>query len=127
MAEKLFESGDKNGKLLASLVADPYCHTVITAVFSASGSVLTTPSDILSEFKQHYSTLYVQTRTISPSTLSTELAKISLATLSSEGREGLVAPLSPLEIETAIYSFPNNKTPGPGGLPGSGTKKTPLC
>lgn len=55
-AEQVFEQGDKNGCILAMLVADSYASTVISCIYSPSGSLVSSREEILnalSPFMQH--------------------------------------------------------------------------
>lgn len=101
---RIFESGDKNGRLLANLVAEPCFQAVVTELISKTGVCLTDPEAILWEF-------YVF------------VSELSLPNLPPEEIESLDTPLSTPEIELAIVLLPPSKTPGPDGLPGDWYKR----
>lgn len=61
LASRVFESGDKNGKMLANLVTDLKTQTVISAINCADGTLTTEPSSILQEFTTHFGKLYEDT------------------------------------------------------------------
>lgn len=79
---------------------------------------ITDPEGILNEFHSFYSTLYSELSSGSAQSLLDKLGGILLLSLSSEKIESLETPLTVLEIEAAICSFPNNKSLGLDGLAG---------
>lgn len=81
--ESLFDQGDKNGKLLALLVADRRAQTGIPCIKSMQGVLVT---EIMVTFVQYYSMLYVQIPTYSKAEQEQLLAPMSLPTLSAIDR-----------------------------------------
>lgn len=116
---RIFESGDKNGRLLANLVADPKFQTVVPTIHTAvGGEVTSNPPDILHEFKDYYASLYSSTTSQTPPDHFSYLHELTLTTLTEEDIALLEAEITVEEIKLAIRSLPSNKTPGPDGLPG---------
>lgn len=58
MADSFFEQGDKNGKLLAMLVAEQRVQANIPCITNSQGTLLTDSNDILDTFVDYYRTLY---------------------------------------------------------------------
>lgn len=57
-AARVFEKGDKNGKLLALLTAGDTSPTVVPCIMSPSGQILRDGEDIIREFVSFYRSLY---------------------------------------------------------------------
>lgn len=64
-AKSLFDQGNKNGKLLAFLVADQRAQTNIPCIRRLQGALTTDPSDNMATFVKYYSTLYAPIPTYS--------------------------------------------------------------
>lgn len=117
MMERVFERGDKNGCLQAMLVADGYASTVVPCVYSPSGSLVSSREEILDAFLSFYATLYSSILSYPKEDLAALLEPLHLPTLPSEVSELLDSPFRPEELDAAVASFPNQKAPGPDGLP----------
>lgn len=118
LAARIFESGDKNSKLLANLVADSKMQTVVSEIRGSDGQVISTPEQILNEFRSFYEKLYEAVPGWSEDQRREFLHSLHLPTLWQEDLEFLDKDFTTEEIEAAICSFPSGKTSGPDGLPG---------
>lgn len=115
-AESIFEQGDKNGKLLATLVAEQRLQTNVPCIRNDQGILLMDPADILDTFVQYYRTLYAPIPTYNVQILETLLSSLDIPMLSEADSTDLEAEITEKEIEIAIRSFPPHKSPGPDGL-----------
>lgn len=113
----MFAEGDRNGKLLANLVADQRTPVSIPVVRGGGGSLLTSPGEILQEFVRFYSSLYSPIPTYDSLELDDLLGSLSMPKLSDTDATLLDDPISILEIEAAMLAFPPQKAPGPDGFP----------
>lgn len=57
-AKSLFILGNKNGKLLAMLVAEHRLNSAILVIKTTGGARLTNPRDIMKEFVRYYTVVY---------------------------------------------------------------------
>ncbi|XP_077323879.1 vomeronasal type-2 receptor 26-like [Lithobates pipiens] len=99
MAESIFEQGDKNGKLLAMLVAEQRVQTNIPCIKNTQGDLLTTQTDILDTFVEYYKTLYAPIPTYDMAELDGELASLQIPRLSELSRY----------VKEVQYKDPNGK------------------
>lgn len=88
--------------------------TIVPAIMFATRERLTNLADIINTY---YEALYGRAISLSETSLTEEFNALSLPILAPEDVESLEAPISVLEIEAAIESLNNNKTPGPDGVP----------
>lgn len=109
-AGRLFESEDKNGKLLANLVTDSRHRMVVSEMLSDTGGSFTDPSDILNAFQVFFQSLYHEGPPPDLSSLLDTLRSFSLLSLSTEEAVSLYADTSVTEIAKAINSPPQQNT-----------------
>lgn len=115
-AESLFDQGDKNGKLLAILVADQRAQNNIPCIKIDQGVLVTDHSDIMDIFVQFYFKLYAQLPAYSEEELERLLSCLSMRTLLDIDRDLFEADITEDEIEVAIRGVPPHKAPGPDGF-----------
>lgn len=99
LAGRLFESSDKNGSLLANLVAHQHFQMVVPELRSSTGDQIVDPTAILHIFYVYYKSLYSQASSPSEVALVEKLRSLSLPFLTAEDVESLDTPISSLEIE----------------------------
>lgn len=112
--QRIFESGDKAGKLLAQQARAAAASGFIPSIKSSSGATTTDPKLINETFSKFYSDLYASSHpnTSSASVLSTtEFPKVD-----QELVENLAEPISTTEIMRAITTLQSGKSPGPDGF-----------
>lgn len=115
-AESIFEQGDKNGKLLAMLVAEQRIQTNIPCIKNDRGDILTNPTDIMDTFVEYYKALYAPIPVYDNQELDALLTSLNVPVLTEMDRDVLEADITDKEIETAIRAFPPHKSPGPDGF-----------
>lgn len=115
-AESIFEQGDKNGKLLAMLVADQRIQTNIPCSKICRGDILTNPVDIMDTFVEYYKALFTPNPVYNKQHLDALLSFLNIPVLSASDRDVLEADITEKEIEKAIRAFPPHKSPGPDGF-----------
>lgn len=113
LAGRIFESGDKNGKLLANLMAEFKSQTVVSKIGCTDRRTTSDPNDVLNEFSSYYSNLNRALPGGSVTALWEHLSALNLPTLLTADFESLDKDFTVEEVETAIRSFPS-----PDGLPG---------
>lgn len=114
---KVYDVGDKGGKLLAWLDKKSQVQRGVTELEERPAIRLTDPQDIADAFGRHYKALY---KTITPHTEEEALSLmrgIPLLSLTQEEANDLEAELTATEIETAILSLNSGKVSGLNGLP----------
>lgn len=121
--QNVFEHGDKCGRMLAYLSRDMQTPPVITEILSPTGSLVHSPPDVLRCFVDFYRELYSSHSTTTFLEAKRFLATIPLPTLTPDQCALLDQPISCEEVEDAIASLKNGKSPGPDGLPGEFYKK----
>lgn len=84
---------------------------------NSTGDVVHNPQEINEVFKDFYSKLYSSEHNVNQSDIDTFLNNLQLPRLSEEYANRLEAPISPVELHTALNKMTNNKSPGPDGFP----------
>lgn len=110
---RVFESGDKNGKMLANLVAETRTETVILTIrctdndlTSADNNLTSDPASILQEFTNYFGKLYEPVPGPSDAAIQEFLDALDLPILTAEKATLLDWAITTDEIEAAIHSFP---------------------
>lgn len=114
--QKYFELGDKPQKLLARQLRQAQASRAIQSIRSSSGSLINNPTDINKCFAKFYEDVYRSQDNATANTAINFLAILNLPKLKEDAVKHLDADISLKEINGAIYSFPNNKSPGPDGF-----------
>ena len=114
--QRFFEQGDKAGRLLAQQARAVNASRLIPKVKSPEGNLVSDPIEINKSFFEFYNNLYTSEcpiiGTINPNPLdSLTFPQIDVV---NTGRMG--DPISTLEIQEAIKSMQNGKSPGPDGF-----------
>ena len=115
--QKLFEHGEKAGKLLAYMVHSEDRPPVVISLHGPEGQCITDPSAVSSEFKEFFAKLYTSLSPADDGPMQSFFETITLPSLTVEQTTLLEAPLTSKEITEAIASFARSKTPGSDGLP----------
>ncbi|XDV45285.1 hypothetical protein PO909_013405 [Leuciscus waleckii] len=113
---RLFESGNKPGRLLARLTRGKTEPNVIPSLMDRNGVRRFTSSDINKEMKLYYKDLYSSGSTASSENMATFLNKIKLPSLSDVQKADLYKPVSKEEVLQAIHTLKGGKAPGPDGF-----------
>ncbi len=90
---------------------------LIPSITNAAGTITHNPQEINNVFHQFYSNLYASNNEPDQSEIDTFLNKLDLPTLPTELINSLDAPITSEELYKALNKMPNNKSPGPDGLP----------
>ncbi|XDV28526.1 hypothetical protein PO909_031812 [Leuciscus waleckii] len=113
---RLFESGNKPGRLLARLTRGKTEPNVIPSLMDRNGVRRFTSSDINKEIKLYYKDLYSSGSTASSENMATFLNKIKLPSLSDVQKADLYKPVSKEVVLQAIHTLKGGKAPGPDGF-----------
>lgn len=105
--QRIFEYGNKNGRLLAWLARGPVGSTYIARIRDAHGVLLSSPEDISSRFYTFFQEVNTSRTRFTPSELQEYLGNIPFPVLSDAHRTQL----------EAIGCLQGGKTPGADGLP----------
>lgn len=116
-SQRIFEQGERSGKLLAWLAKDPSTIAHIANIKDDMGQLLADPAMINARFAQFYELLYTSKTDYTIDTLQHFLGQIDFPVLSEEKKSKLDAPITLKEVQTAISSLQSAKSPGPDGLP----------
>lgn len=116
-AQRVFEFGDKNGRLLAWLAKGQHAVTHIGRVRDLDGRILTDSADINARFLTFYQTLYSSRATFLTSELIEYLNLIPLPSLETAKSEDLDRDISLEEVQEALRCMLAGKSPGPDGIP----------
>lgn len=108
--QKLFEQGEKTGKLLACLVHSEDRPTVVITLHGPGGQQITDPHSVTSMFREFFADLYKTKVTDSTDSRTAFLHSITLPQLKSDQVDLLEAPLTTDKIATAIASFERSKS-----------------
>ena len=113
--QRVFETGDKASTFLAYQARSAAASRLITQIKSPAGVVLSDTRDINKTFSDFYSNLYSSE---CPSDIwdnDNPLDNIGYPTLDESLSKGLGEPISLIEIQEAIKTMQNGKSPGPDG------------
>lgn len=114
---KIYESGDKAGKLLAWLDKKNRATRWITQLITGKGSRVSHPQEIVEELADYFETIYSPTHTHTVQDELQFIRDIKLTRLSPQAADELDADLTVDEITTAIHSLQSGKAAGPNGIP----------
>lgn len=112
-----FQYSNKSSKLLANLLQHKKEKAIIPTIQNKTGLTTHNSHEINAIFQQYYSDLYSSNCTPSIPAIENFLSKLNLPTLPSDKAQMLEAPLTINEIYKSLIKMPNNKSPGPDGLP----------
>lgn len=112
--QRIYESGDKAGKLLAQQARATVASRLIPSVKSPLGVTLTNPKHINETFTKFYSDLYTSDHP--QIDVANTLNNIEFPR-ADEGLVGsLASPILPAEVANAIRALQSGKSPGPDGF-----------
>lgn len=114
---KMYEHGEKIGKILAHQLRQQQVNQTIFAINDRHGVKLTEPSDINHRFSEYYSQLYTSESSGNDSLFDSFFAKFDLPTIDDQSACDLERPFCKEEFLTAIASVQCGKAPGPDGFP----------
>ena len=111
------EQGEKNTKYFLNLEKRNYNNTYIKKLIKDNNIEISEISEIIKEEQTFYKSLYSsKTKVKNKQNLITYLSNTKLPTLTCEEKTMCESNLSLEEIEKALMSLPNNKSPGADGL-----------
>lgn len=114
---KIYESGNKCGRLLAQTLRSQKLTSYIPYINSSRGEKLSLPQHISQEFRLFYNSLYNLDMPLPNRDATSEyLTALHLPTLLSEARDLLEEPITLSELQIAIGNTKTGKAPGPDGL-----------
>lgn len=107
-----FEEGEQAGHMLATIARAQSGSSFIASLKGADGVLVSDTVDIMRIMHTFYETLYSTRLRANPTQIAEYLEDISLPSLSDEQREYLDAPVQLEELQQAVSSLVNNKSPG---------------
>uniref|UniRef100_A0A3P9IJZ9 Reverse transcriptase domain-containing protein n=1 Tax=Oryzias latipes TaxID=8090 RepID=A0A3P9IJZ9_ORYLA len=113
---RLFESGNKPGRLLARLAKSKMEVNIIPALTDRDGKRQNKSTDINKIMKLYYQDLYSSQCESSADSRTEFLDKIKFPTLSDEQKKILNNSISKEEVSEAISALKGGKAPGPDGF-----------
>lgn len=108
-----FHLSNKAGKHLANMLQFKKDKSLIPSILDTSLH----PQEINNTFRQFYSCLYSAGTQPSQYEIDSFLNNLDLPSLTTEESNFLEQPITSEELIKALHSMPNNKSPGPDGLP----------
>lgn len=115
--QRVFDQGDKNGKVLAYLAKTTYASTLVPRIQINTDFYISEPEDIAREFAKFYADLYSSRAQYTETELDQFLSDVPFPRLSQADASLLDGPITVGEVAEAIGSLAPGKTPGPDGLP----------
>ena len=115
--QRVYASGDKNGKLLYWLAAGNKTSQIVPSVVDGQGILQSRSSEIVTSFAAYYKKLYAPGARSNAELERPLLGDIPLPRLARAAANSLEAPFTLEEVERAIGDINIGKTPGPDGFP----------
>ena len=113
---RLYESGNKPGRLLARLARGRTESNTIPSLLDDNQVRHYKTKDINKIMRQFYQKLYSSECELSEERRKEFLDKVSLKSLAEEQKEKLTAPVTEKEVRAAIPSLKGGRAPGPDGF-----------
>ena len=113
---RLFEMGDKSGRLLARLAAGRQNYNSIASLKDDSGKSHYETIALTEIMGNFYKKLYAPDLSANEETMHSFLGKLDLPSLSEADQGTLGRPITPEEVAEAITSLQSGKAPGPDGF-----------
>lgn len=117
LRQSSFAEGESVGKMLAQLVKSNSPPSSISAIRSPGGEILSDTTKILQIFRDYYKNLYSAQKVGVEGIMEDFLGNLEIPTITQEEREELESPITLVELQQAVTSMANQKSPGPDGLP----------
>ena len=114
---RIYEAGDKAGKLLAWLSKRDMADRWVPSITQLEGKTVTGEEPVEEVFAKYYAHVYKSSVPKSAEESRELLAEIQLPELTGEQKKALDADITVNEIEQAIHGLKSGKAPGPNGLP----------
>ncbi|KAF7649839.1 hypothetical protein LDENG_00134980 [Lucifuga dentata] len=115
--QKLYEHGDKAGKILAHQLKQTTANLQISEINITQGVTTCVPQLINDQFREYNARLYASDVEVNRHTIQSFLDALDIPTLTLNSKNSLDKPLTISEIQTAIQSMHSGKAPGPDGFP----------
>lgn len=115
--QRVFEHGEKAGKLLAYLVHVEDRPPVVITLHLPSDEHVSEPRLVARQFREFFQHLYTSTAPGDSSGMLAFLDKVEFPQLTADQVAQLKAPLDSDEIAEALARFPRSKAPDLDGLP----------
>lgn len=114
---RVFEFGDKCGRLLAFLARPEFSPISIARIKNGLGVVVEESQEILQAFELFYADLYQSQGVPGREDMENYLSTVTLPVLERGDSEHLDRAITVEEIEGALKTFANHKSPGLDGFP----------
>ncbi len=114
--QSFFEQGDKAGRLLAQQDRATSASRLIPQIKLSDGSLTSDPIVINKTFSDFYTTLYISECAPISTTTPNPLDQLMYPQIDMNVASELGRPISLLEVQEAIKTMQNGKSPGPDGF-----------
>uniref|UniRef100_A0A3B1IK57 Reverse transcriptase domain-containing protein n=1 Tax=Astyanax mexicanus TaxID=7994 RepID=A0A3B1IK57_ASTMX len=114
--QRFFEQGDKAGRLLAQQARATCASRFIPRIKLPSGDLTLDPFKINKTFLDYYSELYTSEHSSDTPSYLHMPESLTYPKISTDIAKDLGQPISPSEVQNAIDSLKNGKSPGPDGF-----------
>lgn len=115
--QRIFEQGERSGKLLAWLSREQQGGMCIPHIQGPDGCLTYDSDEINDSFASFYRNLYGSKVTYTRDELTDYLEPIDFPVLTVKYRDNLDAPITTDELLKALKSLQSGKSPGPDGIP----------
>ena len=109
------------GKYLANQIKQNKEKATISNIKDSAGKPANSPAEINKIFRSFYANFYSSDKDPSQEDINSFLNSTDLPQLNKGQTNILDTPITQYELLTALNLIPNNKTPGPDGLPAEST------
>ncbi|KAM4795959.1 testis-specific gene 10 protein [Rhinophrynus dorsalis] len=123
LKQKLFENGDRAGKLMSHLVGARKGRRCNTTIYDKTGNLIHDEMGVNAVFADFFVTLYTTQTDSTDRQVENYLAGVHLLSLSVDQRRMLDSPILLGDVVAAIDSLPTDKSPGGDGPPAEWYKK----
>lgn len=110
--QKVFENGERSGKLLAYLAHLDNKPPVVVSLLDSDGNIPTDPPKVAAKLKSFYNTLYTSQSLHSAQDIRDYLQTIQFPHLTADQLKMLEAPITTDDITTALSQLAKSKAPG---------------
>ncbi len=114
--QRFIEHGDKAGTLLAQQAHAASVSRLIPRIISPSGNLTADPAEINKVFLDFYINLYTSEHPPDSANIPNPLDSLNYPRIDEDMAKELGSPISPQEVQEAIGSLQNGKSPGPDGF-----------
>ena len=117
LRQSSFAEGEGVGRMLAQVVKSNSSSSGVRSIRLTSGAITSDTSEIVQIFWAYYQKLYTTQKRGMEKEMEDFLERLEIPFISQLEREELENPITLGELQVAVASMANQKSPGPDGLP----------